>query len=569
MWKALALDELLARLSQQTGVTLKVQQDIAEEKVVVFSTARPLRDLLYDIAALRNDTWMRQEQPGNPPTYRLVRNGRAREYENGLLEKTRNRLKLRLESQVRALAETPEEFKRRPENDPIRDRLSDPRGHLGTRFYALLDAAQRQFLFANTYFDVPYTALHPTQQEALRRAFVELNADAPFIDAKGAPATGVPKDLEHSALHFDLSDQGGRESLGFGFDPPGDGLDGVVIAAVENQTEWLLPPHGNPYTGAPISVRAVLPTPAAVHSARSNTDAKKQSWLDRLGALSERTGITICADFYRCKAAHPIKAVDPSSEVVESSTAYDSIAELDSLCQPSGYLWWMRGKTLLLRKRDWFEQRVYEVPDRWTLDVAQRLQAQQGIPTYGDVLRLLNLTTEQIAGVMSFNDTPNGEWYGDLGVMRRTVLGSRELLAIWNASPNSHAGVVPGHKTVQDAQTFQKEYEQSIRSYSEFTEPQRDLARNFVNGDYVFGMRVARRKHPVTEMELADFHTRIAAPPSAAQDTDRKGPEVTYRSMPLELWWWIEGSGTNCCRLFLPLELPQDRRDKTRIEIVP
>ena len=205
------LDELLARLSAECGVTLKAQQDIADEKVVVFSKPRPLRDLLADVSGLLNDTWTRQEQSGSKPMYRLVRNGRAREFENALLDKMNNRLKARLEEQARALAETPEERKRRPENDPIRERLSNPRGQLGTRFYSLLDAAQRQSLFAHEYFDVPYTVLTPAQQEALRNAFVELNADFDLVDEKGVKQTALPKDLEHSALRFSVSHQGGRE----------------------------------------------------------------------------------------------------------------------------------------------------------------------------------------------------------------------------------------------------------------------------------------------------------------------------------------------------------------------
>lgn len=582
--EGIPLDDLLSQLSRQTGVTLKVQQDIADEKVIVFSSARPLRDLLNDVAALRNDTWMRQEQEGSKPTYRLVRNGRARELENDLLAKMNNRLELRLEEQVRALAETPDERNHRPENDPIRRRLSDPHGHMETRFYALLNPAQCQFLFAHDYFDVPYTVMNPAQQEALRNAFVEINSGTGIVDPNGVKATGVPDDLENSALRFSLSYQGGRQSLGFGFDPPGYGLDGVDIATIDNRIEWLLPPHGNPYTGAPVSARAILPAAAAVYSVWSGrTELKsygpKKIWLERLATLAEQTGLTICADFYRSKAAHQFAVEPPSSEAPAVPAVRDSITELDNLCRPFGYLWWMRGKTLLLRKRDWFEQRQYEVPDRWMLDMVKRLQTQKGVPSYGDATRLLDLTTEQIAGLMSFNDTPNGERYGDLGIMRRTALGSRELLALWNSLTNSASDALPGREKLTDVETYVKRYEQTTRSYNEFTEPQRGLAVSFVNGDYVFGMGVPRRRRPVTEPEMTAFRTRISStvstlpPASAVPPTSEKEPKVSahvFHAVPLELTWWMQGgSGTNQCLLFLPLELPLDRRDKTKIEITP
>ena len=71
-----------------------------------------------------------------------------------------------------------------------------------------------------------------------------------------------------------------------------------------------------------------------------------------------------------------------------------SAAALDTLCEPDGYLWWVRGKSLLLRRRDWYRQRLYEVPDRWMAAMVERLKAQKGVPTYGDVLRVLELTPE-------------------------------------------------------------------------------------------------------------------------------------------------------------------------------
>ena len=565
------LDELLARLSAECGVTLKAQQDIADEKVIVLSKSRPLRDLLYDVSSLLNDTWTRQEQSGSKPLYRLVRNGRAREFENAQLDKMNNRLKARLEEQARALAETPEERKRRPANDPIRERLSNPRGHLGTRFYALLDAAQRQSLFAHEYFDVPYTLMTPAQQEALRNAFVEMNADFDLVDEKGVKQSALPKDLEHSSLRFSVYSQGGRESAGFGFNPPGYGLDGVTIAQIDNRAEWLLPLHGNPYTGAPVSAKAALPSANAVRSSALEIPAAKKTWLDRLNALAEQTGVTICGDFYRSKAAHPVKAEeDPPARVSAASPSNENVIELDNLCRPVGYMWWMQGKTLLLRKRDWFAQRPYEAPDRWILETAKRLEAQKGVPTYGDAMRLLDLSGEQIAGLMSFNDTPHGEWYGDLGVMKRTVLGSRELLEIWNAFPNSRAGIMPGYNPFKDAQTYSKEFQQSTRSFGDFTALQRGLTQSFVNGDYVFGMGVPRRKHPVTEDEMATFHTRIGGPAPSLQDSDAKPVPERFRSVPIELAWWLDGGeGANRCVLFLPSALPQDRRDKTKIEIVP
>ena len=49
--------DLLTLLAQKTGVTLKADLYVADDKVIVFNPARPLRDTLRDIAALFNDEW--------------------------------------------------------------------------------------------------------------------------------------------------------------------------------------------------------------------------------------------------------------------------------------------------------------------------------------------------------------------------------------------------------------------------------------------------------------------------------------------------------------------------------
>ena len=380
--EGMPLEDLLALFSQQTGVTLKAQQDIADEKVILFTSARPLRDVLHDLAALRNDTWLRQEGEPGKPSYRLARNGRARELENDLLDKISNRLPRRLQAQVQALSETPEQLRRRPADDPIRQRLLDRSGRIGTQFYALLNPEQRQTLFAARYLDVPYAILTPEQQAALRQVFADIHArfdnekignqDGGNVEDAGQTPTGLPKDLERSALRFEVSEQRGRVALGFGFEPKGDGPDGTDIARVDNRAEWLLPPRGNPYTGKPVPKGAVLPPDSKTQAA-----GEEKAWVDRLRRLWEQTGIPLCADYYRSRAAHPVpmQEEDSSDAALTRPPASpdDAATQLDALCKPTGYLWWMQGKTLLLRKRDWFVQRRYEVGDKWVLGTAERL----------------------------------------------------------------------------------------------------------------------------------------------------------------------------------------------------
>src|SRR5579871_3239864 len=167
--EGLPVTELLALLSHKTGVAFTTQEDIGDEKVVLFSPARPLRDTLADLAALFNNQWIHVEKEGERPRYKLIRTGVARAYEDSFTGGPRQRMMMQLEEQVRALEETTEQLKRRPADDVIRATLLNPERRLATQFYALLPPDQKQQLFATgAMLPVPFSALTHEQQNALR-----------------------------------------------------------------------------------------------------------------------------------------------------------------------------------------------------------------------------------------------------------------------------------------------------------------------------------------------------------------------------------------------------------------
>ena len=53
----LAVGELLDQLSAKTGVKLRADKAIADDKVILFCSARPLKATLNDLAALFHDGW--------------------------------------------------------------------------------------------------------------------------------------------------------------------------------------------------------------------------------------------------------------------------------------------------------------------------------------------------------------------------------------------------------------------------------------------------------------------------------------------------------------------------------
>src|SRR5882724_4801567 len=101
--EGMAVGELLALLSQKTGVKLSADRGVADDKVVLFSPARPLRETLTDLAALYHDLWQHIKTDAGGDRYFLLRTRRSSEYEQTLLKAANARMIAKLEEQVKAL----------------------------------------------------------------------------------------------------------------------------------------------------------------------------------------------------------------------------------------------------------------------------------------------------------------------------------------------------------------------------------------------------------------------------------------------------------------------------------
>src|SRR5205085_1930126 len=112
-------------LSEKTGISMSVSPETADDKVIVFGPARPLREVLGDLAALFNDRWERHQLKDGSARYVLTRDLPARQYEAALAHAVTTHMMAQLAEQVRALDETPEQLARRPETDRTRSFLSE------------------------------------------------------------------------------------------------------------------------------------------------------------------------------------------------------------------------------------------------------------------------------------------------------------------------------------------------------------------------------------------------------------------------------------------------------------
>jgi hypothetical protein len=407
------VSDLLTALGDKTGVRLTAAPSTADDKVVVVSPARPLRETLADLAALLNDRWQARERPGRPVAYELERSPAAANLDQKLLRERTEHLLTALDGPVRAFGETPEQLAMRPPDDRIRKVLSNPSSRLATYLYGFTNTLQRRQLVAEGRLSVPFAGLRADQQQLLRQEFAQkIEEQNRFLEglraqivAGGAGAEpdlakidasmAHPEDLEKHGLEFQLRNENGAAvatlKLGQG--------SRVPLATLGGETQWIVPLAGDPYSRQPVAKESSPPSITALQDA-----LKEKRWVDRLRKLSQLSGRPVLADFYRgVPLARSGKTTrNPLPDGADPRAALDHLAEADERA------WWNRGKTVLFRRRDWYAQQLYEVPDRWLHNNIQHLTATQGTPTVGDLLALRELTLTQVIGM---NALPDRQYY--------------------------------------------------------------------------------------------------------------------------------------------------------------
>jgi hypothetical protein len=575
--------DLMAAIGKSARLSLRAEPAVADEKVIVLGPPRPLRAILMDIAALLNNSWRHYINVDGDPQLVLYREPRSVRYEEALARSVVDRMQARLDEQVRALDETPEQFAKRPANDWIRKNFAQPilHGRTATRLYGLLDSRQRDALFANGYLNVSFASSGTADQQTVRNAFKEavagLEKESERVQQENPNVHIVidsPENLERAGIRFNLHHENNA------------GLSALVVQVVLGKAsymtvgefdcdqQWLLPAHGNPYTRAPVVLDASLPAPKAAAPA---TDGS--GWIDQIRKLSESAKCPVVADFYRVPAlvkplaaganeaatgaapaepsatppASPVApAGGPAGGAVAANAAspgpgVGGAAQLDAFFRPSGYLWWMNGKTLLLRKRDWYNQRVYEVPDRWIRAVAARLGKENSVPTYGDLSLLLELTPRQIAGLenlLNGGGTPDDA---------DTLAGLPELLELLKAATDPAAPIYEGSLSPQVATQIalpRQPAPPALRAH-------------------VLGFLAARRQI-TSPLEAARFRVCLTCY-SQIPGTGAAEPATAHRPVVVVVEWNPGPSQTpydQQLQLALPTTVPGERSSKTVVEVV-
>ncbi|MFN3648441.1 MAG: hypothetical protein ACK47B_02580 [Armatimonadota bacterium] len=533
--EGIAVADLLARISAETGVRLSAETEAGDDRLVAFGPARPLREVLADIATLFGHRWRRRELRSGTRAYVLEKPAAVRKREEELAFGPLRRMQGQMEAQVRALRESPRRLALRPETDPIRRHLSEPKARLATELYALLPPEQRAALFDRGRYHLFFGLLPPAYQATVKsvqqEAYRQADAGVESIRSIRA-AVRRPPETPSLDFTFQYGSSGGRRMYDRGSLRLYPG--GIQFAELRTQLE--MPAlRGNPYPGRPLATDAKLPElPPAPPGAQPD-------WRERLRSLSEQSGRTVLADYYRLR----FREVQAGEQVEGSGSA----EALDQLCLADGSLWWTEGETLFFRKRDWYLRRLYEVPDRWLVPWVRRVQEQGGRPRFGDLHRLAELTFRQQQGFSALG-TRLVALPGAMGSSHENLAGVPELLSLLRSGPAAGAErPLLLYDDLSDEAWPAADEAMTLR-FPQMTPVQQRHVPFFL----------ALQEREVEALPLETFQVRIRLM--------RLAPGK--RELPMlraDIEWMMKGHQGDF-ELYLPLAVPDDRRAATSVQRV-
>ncbi len=534
----LAVGELLEQLSAKAGIKLEADRAIADDKVVLFCPARPLKATLNDLAALFHDVWRHTKTADGKDRYLLLRTRAATVYEETLSHATYARLIAKLEEQVKALSETPDQLAKRPETDPIRKSLKEPENRAATLVYAALSPDQRLELFNRRVLNFSAAEIGPQLAQPVGDLY-KLSAQraARFRRGEDTTAGESAQDYARRGIQFVLHNCAGQLTPAI-YAYGKSSMMGFLFADVDTQETWALGPHGDPYSPASLMRNPALPVAETTRKAQA-----EHSWVDNLQKLAESSGSVVLADFYRCQPVNFVSKEAP--EPAQARGDRPEVVALDRFCWKAGYLWWTRpGGVLLFRKRDWFEQQRYEVPDRWLVETVSRMKAQKHVPKVGDLLRARELTARQILGLNGMN-VGSGFSYSEF-----ETVGIPELADFLNREFVNHPAV--GQPPIVD-----RSLEPGRPLYKAFFIE--DTATLASNDAFISFFKAQAAPIPVTDIQYfqADISTE-----------DRgQGPGNGWQNASVAVNWKVGPLMDRRLNICLPFEVPNDHRGQVKIEV--
>jgi len=435
--KAMALSDLCERLRSETGIRLEAGQSVADEKVSVFCTQTPLRDVMRQLGRPFGYTWLRSGKQSEY-RYELVQDLRSQLLEEELRNRDRNAAMLALDHEVERyrpyLDLSPDEALARSKTaPPAQKRLLERvagQGWAGLQLYFRLSRGEMQALRGGRdlwYHSVPRPGQQPLPPAVSRRALESLRdyrmlklPGAGFgfttdLTAPGAlPLAAVAEVRVMVGLMLSQSELGQltlRGGTGFAvygnLSLPDTSTFGWADLAMGRSPAVQDPENSaanakfarDPSLRPRVSVQprpSCPPTPRAVAAPDTTTPPEsapepKVTSADVLEAVHRATGLPIVSDYYT-------RLYKPEAVSRVNQPLFDG---LNRLADSMRMRWNKDGSWLQFRSASYYDDRLKEVPNRllarWTAS-----RRQHGALTLDDFCEIAQLPDVQLeAGEMA------------------------------------------------------------------------------------------------------------------------------------------------------------------------
>ena len=408
--KGMPLGDLCQQLSEQSGVQIAANRNVADDKVTVFCNPRPLRDIMRQLSGLFGFSWERTGQEGTF-AYVLTQPLQSQLLEEGLRQKDRDEMMVLLERQMEGYRK----YLGLSHAQIIREKAKIDTKTAFNEFNHLWLLEQGGLVAANMFFRLSPQELDALrdgqelswdlsnganlrlpaqvlegQEEAYRHSFVTANPEE------------LPKDLHLKATlkldskdpsHFEL--RGGLEGGSMGRE--------AVFAVVKNPAREKLRNsriHANLANDPALQTRVALhinPTCRLSQSPHPDTDmifvektGPKVLAEDVLEALFKATGRDVIGDqFLRLTPADAVQ--------VEKSALFDALNRVGDALQ----LGWTQSEGwIAFRTPDYHNARLEEIPEpllkRWA-----QARKEKGLLSLEDMTEISQLTDAQLNSVTS------------------------------------------------------------------------------------------------------------------------------------------------------------------------
>jgi hypothetical protein len=350
------LEDLLARLSQETGVLLRFEgRDVGDQRVNLVLKDQPLRRALALLADVLDLYWRRERKDGGY-RYVLFQDLRSRKREQELLSRAHERFRQGVRRLVDSLKLTPQEIgKLRERAFGWARRLTDPDRRKAIEILGRFAPRYWERLVQSGHIKLPYASLSSRDQELIRE-YLEVVNNTPGehhagdVTQPGGQVVikiwdGVPPgpDSTVDVILEPAVGRSGGNGLGLGYTPE----ERTLLHDEFSPLRFEKDPRVSPDERGP---RVTI----------TWKEMREVRWEEVLKGVVRGADLQLISDSYL------YYWTETHSDLPDRSSLQDRpLADvLDRIAAPFSSVWRRDGDVYLFRHRYWFLEKRHNIPER-------------------------------------------------------------------------------------------------------------------------------------------------------------------------------------------------------------